>query len=411
MPEPVRFWQVDRNNRLEISFDQAADRLRELFVANVGLHLRSDVPVGTALSGGIDSSAIVAVMRQLQGPGHEIHTFSYIARDSALSEERWVDLAGEAAGAVVHKVRPRPAELVAELDNLIDVQDEPVSSTSMYAQYRVFRLARESGIKVMLDGQGADEILGGYRYYVGAMVTSLIRRGQLLRAARLLARSLRLPGPGGGLWMLAYTGAFLVPPSLRPLAMRLIGEDLVPPWMNAHWFKARGVPPRFPWPCRDREALREQLHLTLVRTSLPKLLRYEDRNSMAFSVESRVPFLTPELVEFCLSLPEGYHIAPDGTGKALFRHAMRGIVPQPILNRRDKIGFQTPERQWLEALKPWVSNVLRSEAARRIPPLNYRQVQREWELVLDGKKRFDHRFWRLVNTIRWVERKHVCFDS
>jgi asparagine synthase (glutamine-hydrolysing) len=286
-----------------------------------------------------------------------------------------------------------------------------MSSTSMYAQYRVFSLAREHGIKVMLDGQGADEILGGYRYYVGARVTSLVRQGQWLEAAVLLARAACLPGPGGGLWLLPYTATFLLPDALKGPAMRLMGEAMMPAWMNADWFAERGVRPAIPRWSRRPEALREQLHQTLLRTSLPKLLRYEDRSSMAFSIESRVPFLTPALVNFCLSVPERYHIAPDGTGKALLRRAMRGIVPDEILARRDKIGFQTPERQWLAALRPWVAEAVHSNVARAIPALNPARVIREWEAVLAGRTRFDGRFWRIVNLIRWADALGVGFDG
>jgi asparagine synthase (glutamine-hydrolysing) len=135
---------------------------------------------------------------------------------------------------------------------------------------------------------------------------------------------------------------------------KLVGKDLVPSWLNRGWFHKKGVDPH-----RNRKGysssniLREKLLRELVE-HLPSLLRYEDRNSMAFSIESRVPFLSPELVNFVLSLPEPYIIAPDGTSKAVFRRAMRGIVPDPILDRQDKIGFATPEHTWLSAASSWI---------------------------------------------------------
>jgi asparagine synthase (glutamine-hydrolysing) len=139
------------------------------------------------------------------------------------------------------------------------------------------------------------------------------------------------------------------------------------------------------------------------------LLRYEDRNSMAHSVESRVPFLTRSLVEFIYALPEEYLIAPDGTSKSIFRQAMRGIVPDAILDRRDKIGFATPERSWLGSLKPWVEEVFASDAARSIPALNLSHVRREWVEILEGKRSFDFRVWRWLNLIRWTEQFKVEF--
>jgi asparagine synthase (glutamine-hydrolysing) len=403
----TRYWKVDLDERLDVSLEEATGRLRELFLDSVRLHLRSDVPVGAALSGGIDSSAIVTAMRRVE-PRLQIHTFSYVAEDPALSEERWVGIAGTRAGAVLHKVQPTPHELVADLDRLIYLQDEPFGSTSIYAQQRVFQLAREAGITVMLDGQGADELLGGYRIYLAARLASLLRRGHWIEAVRFVRRASRLPGTGG-LWRVLLQAGSLLVPRARALAKRWAGEDLMPAWLNAQWFRDRGVTPLFPPRGDERDILREQLCQTLVETSLPMLLRYEDRNSMAYSIESRVPFLTAPLVSFTLRLPEEYIIGPDGTSKHVFRRAMRGIVPDAVLDRRDKIGFATPEQGWLATLRPWVEQTLSSEAARRIPVLHGDGMEREWQAVIQGRKRFDFRLWRWLNLIRWADRFAVTF--
>jgi asparagine synthase (glutamine-hydrolysing) len=405
----TRYWKVGLDEPLDVSLEEATGRVRELFLESVRLHLRSDVPVGAALSGGIDSSAIVTAMRQVE-PRLQIHAFSYVAEDPALSEERWVGIAGQRAGAVLHKVQPTPHELVADLDRLIYLQDEPFGSTSIYAQHRVFQLAREAGITVMLDGQGADELLGGYRIYLAARLASLLRQGHWIEAVRFVRRASRLPGTGG-LWrVLLQAGSFLVPRA-RALAKRWAGDDLMPEWLNAAWFRERGVMPSFPSCGHEREILREQLWQTLVETSLPMLLRYEDRNSMAYSIESRVPFLTAPLVSFTLRLPEEYLIGPDGTSKNVFRRAMRGIVPDAVLDRRDKIGFATPEQGWLSTLRPWVERTLSSEAARRIPVLKIHGMEREWRAVTAGRKRFDFRLWRWLNLIRWADQFAVTFED
>ena len=177
---PICYWCLPRQNKLDIGFEAAAERLRELFLDSVRLHLRSDVAVGAALSGGIDSSAIVCAIRHLE-PDIDLHAFSFIADDGELSEERWVDVVTEYAGCIVHKVIPQAEELVADLDKLIRTQCEPFGSTSIYAQFRVFKLAHEAGIKVMLDGQGADELMAGYSGYHGARLAGLIRKGELMR--------------------------------------------------------------------------------------------------------------------------------------------------------------------------------------------------------------------------------------
>jgi asparagine synthase (glutamine-hydrolysing) len=406
--EPVPYWKLDLHLTRGISFQEAARHLRELFLESVQLHLRSDVPVGTALSGGIDSSAIVGAMRLLGGHNLEIHTFSYIADDPAVSEERWIDLAAAAAGAVVHKVRLTPQNLAGDLERLVYVQDEPFGSTTIYAQHGVFRLAQQAGVKVMLDGQGADEILAGYGWYLAARLASLIRQKRWFQAIRFYRRAAELHDMSGRR-LLALTGEFLVPLPLHRPVRRLIGRDLIPAWMNGDWFRAHGVKPEIMDHTKAREVLKACLVWGLTTQSLPHLLRYEDRNSMAFSIESRVPFLTPKLVEFVLSLPEEHLLAADGTSKAVFREAMRGIVPDDILRRRDKIGFATPERYWLSMLEPWVRRTLRSETAMQVPVLNMIEVEKEWQgfKTRDGS---DTTPWRWLNLIEWVRRFEVEFD-
>ncbi|MBV9411685.1 MAG: asparagine synthase (glutamine-hydrolyzing), partial [Acidimicrobiia bacterium] len=390
--EPREYWSVRPGSSIELSRDGAARRLRELFLESVDLHLRSDVVVGTALSGGIDSSAIVMAMRALRGPDLDIRTFSWIADEPGIDESRWVDLVVDAAGAEAMKVRAGPEDLVEDLDRLIDVQAEPFRSTSIYAQYRVFRLAAEAGVKVMLDGQGADELLGGYWGHAAARAAGLLRGGHVVRATQLLRRASRLPDRPGLPPLAARTIARILPSWADAPARRLAGEDLVPSWLNGAWFEARGVSGRT---AREGGAAREGLRGTLTedlrRTSLPALLRYEDRNSMAWSVESRVPFLTPALAEFVLALPEEYLVDDEGTTKAVFRTAMQGLVPDPVLERRDKIGFATPERSWLTGLSSWVEDVLARARTQPGLPIRIDALDPKGSQLSDGV------LWRAVN--------------
>ncbi len=406
-PEVVRYWHLFPGGE-GLGFGEAAKRLRELFLESVRLHLRSDVPIGFALSGGIDSSAIVCAVRHLE-PHLELHAFSFVAEDEAVSEERYVDEVARACGVRVHKVRILPEELAQDLDLLVRVQGEPFGSTSIYAQHRVFRRAREEGVKVMLDGQGADELLAGYVSYGAARVASLLASGRFLEALALLVRLSRLP-EREGTWKRVL--GRLLPPAFQPLARRLGGEALLPPWLNASWFAERGVVARPPSQLKGlvRNRLRQELLEALTETSLPMLLRYEDRNSMAHSIESRVPFLTPALARFVLGLPEEYILAPDGTSKAVFREAVRGLVPEEVLARRDKVGFATPELRWLRALGPWVETLLRRDALGAIPALRPEEVRSEWKEVAEGRKRFDFRVWRWVNVVAWTEAFGAKYD-
>ena len=403
-----QYWTLEPGEDPGLSIDEAAKRLREMFFESVKLHLRSDVPVGAALSGGLDSSAVVMAMRELEGPALDIHTFSYIADDPQLGEERWVEMVGAASGAVLHKVRLEPEELTMDLDALIACQDEPFASTSIYAQYRVFKAARAAGITVMLDGQGADELLAGYRPFVAARMASSIRSGNLRAAAQLATAATRGPGESTSR-ILLQSGGFLMPWRFEGPLRQLVGADLVPKWMNRVWFDRQGVTAATPWLADGPNYLCSALQRSVVETSLPMLLRYEDRNSMAHSVESRLPFLTPALAEFIISLPENYLVADDGTLKSVFRKAMAGVVPAPILARKDKIGFATPERTWLRELTPWVNTVLNSNIANEIPILDMRRVKRAWEHVLEQNSYDESPAWRWVNLIKWVERFDVTF--
>lgn len=404
---PTRYWSIDLRQRPVLSFDEAAEQVRALFLDAIRIHLRSDVPVGTALSGGIDSSSIVMAMRHIEGNDLDLHTFSYIADDPRLSEERWARLVGQEAGAVMHTVQPTADELVADLDHLIYVQDEPFSQTTMYAEYRIFRLAQQAGIKVMLNGQGADEFLAGYLFYLVARLTSLLRQ-MLWQEAGAFLHAIAGRSPKMNLSYLAQAGGLLLPAWAQPVARRLAGRELAPAWMNMAWFDRAGVVPAPLQQSQSREALQEQLCIATMETSLPRLLRYSDRNSMAFSIESRVPFLTPALVTFVLGLPERYIVSPQGTRKHIFRQAMRGLVPDAVLDRMDKVGFNTPDYAWLTTLRPWVEQVLQSERARSIPALHMQAVEHEWQDVLRGKHVGRHYiWWRWVNLIRWAEQYDV----
>jgi asparagine synthase (glutamine-hydrolysing) len=397
-----RYWSLPAQQTHELSFGEATDRVRAVFLENLALHLRSDVPVGTALSGGVDSSAIVAGLRAIGGPALDIRAFSYVADDPLINEERWLDLAGSAASARITKVTPSPEDLVADLDELIHAQDEPFGSTSIYAQHRVFRLAAENGVKVMLDGQGADELLAGYRPYLSARIAGMLRGGDLRGARRLADRAAALPGAPSSRRLLSVAAASLLPTSaVSGLKRRTTSGRSAQRWLDRDWFADHGALNRHPV---DRATtLRAALGRDLETSSLPGLLRYEDRNSMAFSIESRVPFLTPAMAELVLGLPEEHLLAADGTTKSVFKAAMRGIVPDPILDRRDKIGFATPEQQWLQAMKAWVDTTLGEADPARVPGLRLDAVRQEWQRVVEGRTPFGWQVWRWLNLIRWTE--------
>lgn len=405
---PVRYWTLATGDSSQLTFSGAAEQLRHMFLDNVRLHLRSDVPVGACLSGGIDSSSIVGAIRKLE-PSLDIRTYSYVADDAALTEERWIDIANGAFRSTPRKVYCSAESLLDDLDALIRAQDLPFGSTSIYAQYKVFQRAREDGVKVVLDGQGADELLAGYEPYLMIRLASLIREGDF-RTAGYLASKLRARGFGARLWL--HLGRYLAPLRTQPALRALFDEPLMPGWLNARWFRDRGVLGKDPRSTRSgggilKGLLRDDLTVFMI----PGLLRFADRNAMAHSVENRVPFLTPQLAQFIMSLPERFLVSNEGRTKSVFREAMRGIVPDSILDRSDKIGLATPERQWFaNGLNGWVERMMRTADADVARVFDMPALRAELDAMIGGAKEFHFRAWRCVNFIAWRDAFGVEID-
>jgi len=341
-------------------------------------------------------------MRHVE-PDLPIHTFSFIAERSDMNEEHWVDRVNAHVGAIPHKVRVTPQELVRDLDDMIRTQGEPFGSTSIYAQYRVYQMAHENGITVTLDGQGADEMLAGYIGYPGQRLRSLLETGQIRDAWAFWSNWAEWPGRSR---MLAakYLASELTNGGLYEALRKLDGKQLVPDWINAGPLKERGVQlhkPRIrPETQTKGRRVIDELGLSLSRRGIASLLRHGDRNSMRFGVESRVPFLTTDLSRLMLSMPEEYLISRQGESKRVFRAAMRGIVPDEILERKDKIGFSTPENDWLIGAK------IDAEFWRQrdvvVPFINKKKLIIDINDGMMLNENYARRMWRLLNFTTWI---------
>lgn len=402
-PEISQWWVPSILERRDLSFSDAAEELRDRFLQNIRLHLRSDVPLGAALSGGVDSSALVCGMRYVE-PDMPIHTFSYTARGSNLDEEKWADLVNDRVGAIPHKIVVKPEELINDIKTLISVQGEPFSTTNMYAQFRVFQLARENGITVMLNGQGADEMLAGYDGYPELKVESLMSSHQY---GDLLTFLKHWPNSDQRNKHRIYRSIIK---SLTPSAiwrkMRQKKHSAVNlSWIDKDWFREQGVMINGDSILTESESanrkVMERLSVELSQEKIPRLLRYEDRNSMHWSIESRVPFLTTDLAQFLLSLPEDYLISNRGETKHVFKEAMKGIVPDPILQRKDKIGFDTPGQDWLSGLEPQLDSIL--SPLHDAPFLNVTQCRERVSSMIRGGGNFSWDAWRLICFAGWMD--------
>ena len=388
-----RWWSPAVAESADVSLEQASIELRRLLTESVRLHLRSDVPIGTALSGGLDSSAITCLVRELE-PGADLRTFSYVAAGSEYDEEHWVDIVNQAVDATPHKVYAGPDDLTANLPAPTSAQGEPYGTTSIYAQFAIYRKAHEAGLVVVLDGQGADELLGGYLGFPAARMLTLWERRDLLGVLRYARRWKRWPNRTAGDQWKGFLEYF-IPRKLRGAGLRIVGRPAIPKWIKAEAFAAHGITLERPVPSRRPEYRRRRLTEALVDSldRLPALLRHADRNSMHFSIESRVPFLTIDLAEFLLSLPEDYLVDDETGTKLVLRKALVGLVPSEVLERRDKIGFATPESTWMlsdssriESWLPWLQPVsgFLDTGAMRI----------SWDEYQRGERPFDAAFWR-----------------
>jgi asparagine synthase (glutamine-hydrolysing) len=387
----------------DVSFSDASKHIRELFLDSVRRNLIADVPVGVALSGGIDSSSIAGAIKHLNSE-RPFYAFSYIAEGQPFSELEWTKKAIQDSRAHLHQITVSDNDLAEDLDELIVAQGEPFGSTSIYAQWRVFKEVRKDGIVVTLDGQGADEIFAGYEGYPSARLRSLIKAGQIRQAAQFLRAWSAWPGRSK---MSALTGVLAqASPNTVYSLMRLISRVEGIPNLNNSALKDHQTDMGFPRRVLiDRTTptvsyLKEELRSIYRYRGLPALLRHGDRNSMSASVESRVPFLDRNLVEFSLSLPENFLISDSGESKSVFRAAMRDIVPDSILDRRDKIGFETPQRIWIDKVLDQHGTHLNSLLSTSdVFRLEKSRLSDFWS----GLSSNPASAWRVINFLKWAE--------
>ena len=383
------------------------EALRALLEDAVRLRLRSDVDVGTCLSGGLDSSSIVALTARLREAGATggRRSFSVLYDDPGLGEAPFVDAVVQATGVDAHRTSATSADLLADLPALVRHQDEPMPSAAPYSHWRVMRLAHENGMKVLLDGQGADEILGGYHYHYGPFLGETAARRGLSAAIVEARRGAAVTGRPLAffLGLLAYQRLPL-PAFLRErAAARFSTHRHVPSAMLDPSLLARVG--RLPGSRHaPRPSLVDERRANLWSTSLPALLRYEDRNSMAFGIEARTPFLDYRLVEHAMALPADVLIR-EGWTKAVLREAMTGLLPETVRLRRDKLGFATPETRWLTELAPQVREWLGpgSRVAARLRP----DALASW--LADEPAALARRpgVWRLVAAEHWLRYAEV----
>ena len=326
-----------------IKESEAIERFNYLFSSSIQRRLRSDVHIGTCLSGGVDSSAIVAMCHGVKAPHltHECFTavFPGFEKDESIFSKQ---VAGH-FGLDQHTVEVTADDWISNFALLMHHQEEPLQSASVLTQFMVYRLAKQQNITVLLDGQGADEILGGYKKYTHWFLQQLLRTDAYAfkKEKKLLQQNQFLETWGAKNYAAAYlpnkTASLLQKKAVSGQNNNsAINKDFLHKYQNIDTLQKPVV-----------NTLEDILYYSTFNTGLGELLRYADRNSMAHSREVRLPFLDHTLVEFIFSLPSQYKIH-NGFTKWILRQGVQTLLPENIVWRKDKVGYEPPQEQWMQ---------------------------------------------------------------
>jgi asparagine synthase (glutamine-hydrolysing) len=340
--ETSPYWGIQIEHTSPSNDEAVIRQFTSLLSASVNRRLRSDVPLGTSLSGGLDSSSVAATILGLGDFSQRLSSFSAVFPGFEKDESPFIRLVTNHFPVDNYTVTPGADGLIRDFKKIIYHQEEPFLSSGIFAQFKVFELAAAHNVKVLLDGQGADELLAGYHKYYHWYWQELYRSDKKAFALELeAARQSGVDERWSWRNKLAanlpvYAGLFL---KKRRTAQQRRNKDLAGDFIQHFGVSYYDIP--------HIDKLSGVLYYNTFMNGMEELLRYADRNSMANGVEVRLPFLDHELVEFLFSLPSHFKIR-DGWTKWLLRVSMDGVLPQEIVWRKDKTGYETPQRAWMQ---------------------------------------------------------------
>ncbi len=367
------------------------DEFRDIFRSAVALRLQSDVPVGVCLSGGLDSSSITSVLiKDFQK--NDLNTFSAIYGKGDRGDESEFMLEYEKTLKNMHFTFPTADTLFADMSNFMQAHAEPTPSAASYAQYKVMESAKNS-IVVTLDGQGADEQLAGYHYYFGYYFKGMLRNIQWFKLVMEIYYYIKIHKSTYALKLFIY---YILPTVIRNNFQNkfLMKRDFVKVYAKKSTLGRE---------LSDPKDLKQSL-ITHFEKKLAILLKWEDRNSMYHSLESRVPFLDYRLVEGTLSMPDS-DLLNKGMTKVILRQAMKGILPEKIRNRQDKMGFDTPQDEWFRqpVFIKYINEMLNSGEFRDLNIIDHNKAIDIFRKHSDGKQNYAKEIWKWINLDLWFK--------
>lgn len=390
-----KYWNIDFSKHSRLSFSEQKEEFREKFFDSIKLHMRSDVPIGACLSGGLDSSAIVSSISHLF-PKQDLKTFTiYYEGKNSIDERPWANhVINQNKNIEAFYYSPTSDELEDSFEKMIYHFDVPPAGSSPISQYHLMKLASRNNIKVVLDGQGADEYLAGYNHTSYRSAVDYMSKFKFISAAKTLNYIARANNYSTSKLLSSYGKSVLAFINNEQSLSNFEYNNLL-----TNVSTSNKLPNKLT-AINGGNRLNKFLYHLMFTTSLPSLLHYEDRNSMAFSIESRVPFLDHRLVEYAFSLPNESKFN-KGISKYILRKSMQGIMPKEILERKDKKGFVTPgEVKWLRGS---LKHLIDDYPIHKMDFLNQNKLKN----VLDEYKKGDNKnaklVWRLVSLNKWMD--------
>jgi asparagine synthase (glutamine-hydrolysing) len=386
-----KYWELPIKREEDISEKEAAEKLHFLIRHSVMWRMRSDVPVGSCLSGGLDSSSVVSLAARM-ARSKEFHTFSSCFEQASVDERQFIEEVVRSTELTSHFVFPKAEGFWDDLNGLIWHQDEPFGGTGVYAQWCVMKEARQARIPVLLDGQGGDEILCGYRKFYIFYLWHLFKCGnpRVLREGIAWIRNV-----GQNPW--SWSSAKRYFPSFAETNQSLLARV-----GNSGLDGATHKPAEVS--LGPAASIRQRQKDDLSHYSIPALLHYEDRNSMAHSIEARVPMLDYELATFAVNCRPSLKLR-DGWTKWILREAMSGVLPEAVRLRKSKMGFATPQLAWLRKdSRGTIRSLIHESDLRMNSLLSAKKVRPELENFLSAKPGCvtNAEAFRLLNLELWA---------
>lgn len=409
----VKYWDLPKHMIEPGNTSEVYQTIQELLSDSIRLRLRSDVPLGICLSGGLDSSGISMMAAQHRnGALDPLKLFTIGSLEPKIDETHYARIIAENIFSQHLTKVPDSKDLSSELAKFIWHHDEPLIKASMFGGYHVYKLAKDSGTTVVLDGQGADEIMGGYNFGVHySYLAELLENFSFGRFIRELRSNARLYKTSD-LKIARVVATKSAKKILRPFFPNQFQPQLY--YKTQGWLKRGFIRESIPHSIRLNKAYLSQGNskiypsdfkrdsFELIRyTNLPGILRQVDRNSMAFSVEARVPFLDHRLVEYLFSLPVDWHLK-DGHTKYAYRKSMEGTIPKPILWRTDKQGFSMPDRLLLKGASEYVSDII-AQIPSGSEVYDKSSIETIYKRELETDACYRPVFWRVVNALVWQD--------